>query len=98
MADVPSHEPDAPPIVGLADGRVGHLLAWELNETNGSWQAWISWVQRASGRPVQKIVNVSAAGLQPLEEPERYSRVPRRVRGRDGMIRPWSGEVSGRTS
>jgi hypothetical protein len=36
-------------------------------------------------------VTVGAVQLQPLEEPESYARVPRRVGGRDGMIRPWSG-------
>ena len=90
---VPSEPPYAPPIVGLADGTVGHLLAWELTEVDGSWRAWISWVQHAGGRPVHKVVTVHATGLQPLEEPESYSRVPRRIRGRDGLIRPWSGEI-----
>jgi len=27
-------------------------------------------------------------------DPESYQQVPRRVRGRDGVIRPWSGEIT----
>lgn len=77
----------------MTDGTIGHLLAWELGEIDGAWQAWVSWVQQGSGRPIHKVVSVRAAGLQPLEEPECYTHVPRRVRGRDGVIRPWSGEV-----
>ena len=65
-----------PPIVSMADGTVGHLLAWELAEVNGTWHAWVRWVQQASGRPVHKIVSFGAAALQPLEEPESYSQVP----------------------
>ena len=30
---------------------------------------------------------------QPLEGPEAYADVGRRVCGNDGVIRPWSGEV-----
>jgi hypothetical protein len=40
-----------------------------------------------------KVVTVQTAGLQSLEPPEIYASVPRRVRGRDGVIRPWSGEI-----
>jgi hypothetical protein len=83
---VPKDAPWAPPIVSLGDGAVGHLLAWELVEVTGTWQAWVSWVQQTGGRPVHKIVSVGAAGLWPLEEPEVYSKGPRRVRGRDGVI------------
>jgi hypothetical protein len=77
----------------MTDGTVAHLLAWEMHERDGSWQAWVSWVHQTGGRPVQKIVSVGAAGLQPLAAPESYANVPRRVRGRDGEIRPWSGEI-----
>jgi hypothetical protein len=62
-------------------------------EVDGCWYAWVSWVQQTGGRPVHKVVSVRAAGLQPLEEPDRYTQVPRRVRGRDGMVRRWAGEV-----
>ncbi len=71
---------------------VGHLLAWEMHERDGSWHAWVSWIQVAGGRHVHKVVDVRAGSLQPLEHPDAYSAVPRRVRGRDGLIRPWSGE------
>jgi hypothetical protein len=83
----------APPIVAMTSGAIGHLLAWELLEVTGTWQAWVSWVQQTGSRPVHKVVAVRASGLQPLEEPERYAEVPRRVRGRDGVIRAWSGEA-----
>jgi hypothetical protein len=87
---VPNDAPWAPPIVSFADGTVGHLLAWELFETDGSWQAWVSWVQITAGRPVHKVVSVRASQLHPLEDPGSYARVPRRVRCRDGRIRQWS--------
>jgi hypothetical protein len=44
---------------------------------------------------LHKIVSLGATALQPLEEPESHSKVPRGVRGRGGAIRPWSGEISG---
>ena len=88
------NKPWAPPIVSFSSGTVGHLLAWELIEVDGSWHAWISWVQDLGSRPVHKVVAVRASQLQPLEEPESYARVPRRIRCRDGTIRPWSGEIS----
>ena len=83
--------PWCPPIVEMSGGMVGHLLAWEMHERDGSWHAWVSWVQETGGRHVRKVVDVRA-GLQPLESPDAYSAVPRRVRGSDGLIRPWSGE------
>jgi hypothetical protein len=86
--------PYAPPIVALSDTTVGHLLAWELTEIDGSWWAWVSWIQNSGGRVLHKVVQVRASGLQPIEGPESYERVPRRVRGRDGVIRPWSGEIA----
>ena len=73
---------------------IAHLLAWEFLEVDGSWHAWVSWVNEHGGRPGQNVVQVRAATLQPLDEPSTYEKVPRRVRGRDGIIRPWSGEVS----
>jgi hypothetical protein len=76
----------------MSGGIVGHLLAWEMHERDGSWHAWVSWVQDAGGRHVHKVVDVRAGSLQPLEHPDAYSAVPRRVRGNDGLIRPWSGE------
>jgi hypothetical protein len=91
---VPSDPPWAPAIVRLNDAAVAHLLAWELMELDGSCWAWVSWIQQNGGRPLHKIVNVRAAVLQPLDDPASYEKVPRRVRGRDGMIRAWSGEIS----
>jgi hypothetical protein len=90
---VPNDAPCAPPIVALNDTTIGHLLAWELVEVDGSWHAWVSWVQKAGGRPLHKVVQVRAATLQPLEGPQSYEKVPRRVRGSDGVVRPWSGEI-----
>ncbi len=89
-----SVKPWSPPLVELSTGAIGHLLAWELNETEGSWWAWVSWVQ-STGNPVwhrHKVVTVRAAGLRPVEAPGAYDEVPRRVRGRDGQIRPWASQ------
>lgn len=91
---MPKDAPYGPPIVALSDTTIGHLLAWELVEVDGTWYAWVSWVQQVGGRPVHKVVSVRASRLEPLEQPESYERVPRRVRGRDGIIRPWSGEIT----
>jgi hypothetical protein len=44
-------------------------------------------VQESGGRHVHKVVQVSAAGLRPLEAPEAYQQVPRRVLGLDGRTR-----------
>jgi hypothetical protein len=93
MGRVPKDAPWAPPIVAMGDTTVAHLLAWELVEVDGNWWAWVSWVQTSGGRPVHKVVSVRASGLRPLEDPERYEHVPRRVLGRDGVIRPWAGEI-----
>jgi hypothetical protein len=90
---VPRDEPWAPPIVRLGHTAVAHLLCWELMEVDGSWWAWVSWVHTSGGRPVHKVVSVRAAGLEPLDDPALYEQVPRRVRGRDGVVRPWSGEI-----
>jgi hypothetical protein len=38
--------PWAPPLVELAGGMAGHLLAWERHERDSSWWAWVSWVHR----------------------------------------------------
>lgn len=78
----------------LGDTIIAHLLAWEFLEVDGSWHAWVSWVQEQGGRPVHKVVSVGASAISPLDDPESYQTVPRRVRGRDGIIRPWSGEIS----
>jgi hypothetical protein len=84
--------PWSPPIVALGDdGIAGHLLCWEQHERDGSWHAWVSWIH-STGDPVRhrhKVVAVEAARLTPIEPPEAYAGVPRRVRGNDGRIRPW---------
>ena len=79
--------PWAPPLVEMSIGVVGHLLAWERQEVDGSWWAWVSWVQESGGRHHHKVVHVRAASLRPLEEPAAYEAVPRRVRCLDGQIR-----------
>ena len=87
-----NHRPWSPPIVQLAGGGIGHLLCWEKNERHGSWYAWVSWVQ-STGDPVRHrhhVVSVRAEAVQRLENPDPYARVPRRVLGTDGQIRPWS--------
>jgi hypothetical protein len=79
--------PWAPPLVELAGGMTGHLLAWERHERDGSWWAWVSWVHDAGRRRDHKVVLVRAGSLRPLEPPEAYRTVPRRVLGHDGRIR-----------
>ena len=81
------HTPWAPPLVEMATGMVGHLLAWERHERDGSWWAWVSWVQETGGRHHHKVVQVRADSLRPLEAPEAYQAVPRQLRGLDGQIR-----------
>lgn len=44
-------------------------------------------VQEAGSRRNHKVVLVRAASLRPLEPPEIYKQVPRRVLGNDGQIR-----------
>ena len=79
--------PWAPPLVELIGGVVGHLLAWERHERDGSWWAWVSWIHQAGSRNDHKIVLVRASSLRPLEPPDAYQTVPRRMRGCDGRIR-----------
>jgi hypothetical protein len=71
----------------MSGGMVGHLLAWERHDHDGSWWAWVSWVQESTGRRQHKVVQVRADSLRPLEPPGAYKAVPRRVLGRDGRIR-----------
>ena len=81
------HAPWAPPLVEMATGMVGHLLAWERHERDGSWWAWVSWVQESGRRHHHKVVQVRADSLRPLEAPEAYRAVPRQLRRLDGQIR-----------
>ena len=77
--------PWAPPLVELAGGKAGHLLAWERHERDGSW--WAIRIHEAGGRRDHNVVLVRANSLRPLEPPEVYKVVPRRVLGLDGQIR-----------
>jgi hypothetical protein len=85
MADQP---PWCPPLVEMSSGMIGHLLCWEYLETSGDWCAWVSWVQTTSIRHNHKVVCVEARAIKPIEEPGAYAQVPRRIRHRDGKIRP----------
>ncbi len=90
--DLLGRRPWSPPIVELTGNGVAHLLAWEQHERDGSWHAWVSWVQ-STGDPVRHrhhVVSVRAGAVRRLEDPDAYARVPRRVLGRDGQIRPWT--------
>jgi hypothetical protein len=78
----------------MSSGAIGHLLALELVEVDGTWRVWVSWVQNSGGQPVHKVVGVFTSGLQPLESPDSYEVVPTRVRGCDGISRPWRGEIT----
>lgn len=85
-------KPYAPPIVELTGGVIGHLLCWELHERDGSWHAWVSWVQ-SIGDPVRHrhhVVCVRGGAVRRVESPGAYDGVPRRLRGNDGCIRPWT--------
>jgi hypothetical protein len=86
------HAPWSPPLVEMSGGQVGHLLEWRQHERDGSWHAWVSWVLTTSDPPrhQHKVVSVQAGSLAPLEAPDAYRDVPRRVLGNDGKIRPWS--------
>jgi hypothetical protein len=87
--------PWCPPIVELnEEGTIAHLLCWELIEADGNWWAWVSYVQQSSARPKHLVVQVRAAHLKPLEQPDAYAHVERRVRGHDGVIRPYAAKGS----
>lgn len=74
----------------LSSAVAGHLLAGEKNEADGTWRAWVPWVQETGRRRAHKVARVRAASLRPREPPKAYQRVPRRVRGLDGQIRDGS--------
>jgi hypothetical protein len=75
----------------MTGGHIGHLICWEQHERDGSWHAWVSWVNSVGdpARHVHYVVSVASSSIRPLELPESYARVPRRTLGRDGRIRPW---------
>jgi hypothetical protein len=88
-------KPWAPPLVEMSGGNVGHLLEWRQHERDGVWWAWVSWVQTAGDRPKRMVVEVRAASLRPIEAPEAYAGVPRRVLGRNGRTQPWTSKGLG---
>jgi hypothetical protein len=71
--------PWAPPLVEMADGITGHLLAWERHERDGSWWAWVSWIQESGDRRLHTVVQVRAGSLRPLEPPWPTAAKPGRV-------------------
>lgn len=85
-------EPWSPPLVVLdrAEPITAFLICWELQEYSGEWWAWVAWVRDRRGEPFKHLVSVPASGLRPVESAAAYARVPRRVHGRDGQVRPWT--------
>jgi hypothetical protein len=84
--------PYSPPLVQVSDEIVAYLLCWEQHERDGSWYAWVTWIRAQAGRPRRHVVSVQAAYVHPLELPDVYRQVPRRVLGNDGTIRPWTAK------
>ena len=82
-------KPWSPPLVQVGDETVAYLLCWEQHERDGSWHAWVTWIRTGARGPRRHIVCVQAASVRPLELPDAYRQVPRRVFGKDGIIRPW---------
>jgi hypothetical protein len=83
-------KPPCPPLVmvGLRDPEPAYLLAWE--QVRGEWYAWVTWIRERGGHPYRHTVSVRAASVQAAEPAEAYRQVPRRVRGEDGVVRPWT--------
>ena len=52
----------------------------------------MSWIQTTSSRSSHKIVNVQAASIHPIEAPDAYTHVPRRILGKDGVVRNLLGD------
>jgi hypothetical protein len=67
-------------------GMMGHLLAWERHERDGSWWAWVSWTHQTSAALITRLSWSGPASLRPLEPPQAYKAVPRRLRGSGGQI------------
>jgi hypothetical protein len=42
--------------VEVSIGVAGHLLASEKNEADGTWWAWVSWVQETGRRRAHQVV------------------------------------------
>jgi hypothetical protein len=86
-------EPWSPPIVQVGDETVAYLLCWEQHERDGSWHGWVTWIRSVNDRPRRHIVCVRAGAIRPLEPPDAYLQVPRRVLDNDGIIRDWGSET-----
>lgn len=43
----------------------GRASAVHESEADGTWRAWVSWVQETGGRHVHKVVQVRAASAPP---------------------------------
>ena len=76
-------------MAGLRDPYPAYLLCWELIEVTGEWWCWLTWIRERRGSPYRHVACVPAGSVQPIEQPEAYRAVPRRVRGRNGVIQPW---------
>lgn len=83
-------EPACPPLVQVGEETVAYLLAWEQHERDGSWWAWVTWIRTVNDQPRRHVVSVRAGSIRPLEPPDAYRQVPRRVLGNDGIIRAWA--------
>jgi hypothetical protein len=83
-------DPPSPPIVQVGDDTVAYLLCWDQHELDGAWFAWVTWIMTTGNRPRRHVVSLPAARVRPLEEPEAYRDVPRRVFVRRGKTRPWT--------
>lgn len=58
------HAPWSPPLVEMSGGQVGHLLEWRQHERDGSWHAWVSWVQTTGDPPRHRHKVVEVRGSQ----------------------------------
>ncbi len=82
-------EPRCPPIVQVGDEIVAYLLCWEQHEPDGSWHAWVTWIRYRAEVPFRHVVAVRAGHVRPLQRPDAYREVPRRIVGADLQIRAW---------
>src|SRR6267378_3806732 len=95
-----SHRPWSPPIVQLAGDGIGHLLCWEKHERDGSWYAWVSWIQ-STGDPVRHRHHVVSGRAEAARPWRTRTRTPEyhggcsAPTGRSGRgPRPDSGHVT----
>ncbi len=69
---------------------MAYLLCWDRHQRDGSWHAWVTWVMTTGNGPRRHVVSVRAENVRPLEAPEAYRDVPRRVFVRQGETGPWT--------